>query len=171
MAAPPDGERFGREMLPHWDAAYSLARWIVRDATLADDVVQDAALRALSYFGSFRGGDARAWLMRIVRNVAYDAVAARRLAVPVPDEILDAIPDAAAGPEAGVAASESAAWLHRAVATLPDELRECLILRELEAFSYKEIAHITDVPIGTVMSRLWRARQILIGLGKQEAGS
>jgi RNA polymerase sigma-70 factor (ECF subfamily) len=171
MPSSTDGKRFGREVLPHLDAAYSLARWIVRDASLADDVVQDAVLRALGYFASFRGGNARAWLMRIVRNAAYDAVAARRGHGVPADGIADEVHDPAADPESSLAETEERAWLHRSVASLPADLRECLILRELEEFSYKEIAQIMDVPIGTVMSRLWRARQLLIGLGQQEAGS
>jgi RNA polymerase sigma-70 factor, ECF subfamily len=170
---PPslDGKRFGQEVLPHLNAAYSLARWIVRDASLADDVVQDAVLRALGYFSSFRGGNARAWLMRIVRNAAYDAVAARQAQAVPADRSADEVHDPAMGPEGALVEAEEKAWLHRAVGSLPADLRECLILRELEEFSYKEIAQITDVPIGTVMSRLWRARQLLIGLGQQEAGS
>ncbi len=160
---------FERAVLPHLDAAYNLARWLVGDATLAQDVVQDAVMRALSYFGSFRGGDARAWLLRIVRNTAYTALAARRRGGTAS---LDAVGrngeapalqvhDPADDPEAALARREDAAQLDRALAALPLELRECLVLRELQELSYKEIGHVTGVPVGTVMSRLWRARQAL----------
>ncbi len=161
---------FERVVLPHLDAAYNLARWLVGDATLAQDVVQDAVMRALSYFGSFRGGDARAWLLRIVRNTAYTALAARQRGGTAS---LDAmwrdgeatalqVHDPADDPEAALARSENVAQLDQALAALPLELRECLVLRELQELSYKEISHVTGVPIGTVMSRLWRARQLLM---------
>lgn len=161
---------FEQVMLPHLDAAYNLARWLVGDATLAQDVVQDAVMRALSYFGSFRGGDARAWLLRIVRNAAYTALAARKRGGTAS---LDAVRrdgevpalqvhDPADDPEAALVRSEGVAQLDRALAALPLELRECLVLRELQELSYKDISHVTGVPIGTVMSRLWRARQVLM---------
>lgn len=164
------GADFERVVLPHLDAAYNLARWLVDDATLAQDIVQDAVMRALGYFGSFRGGDARAWLLRIVRNTAYTALAARNRGGTAS---LDAVGrdgeatalqvhDPADDPEAALARSEGAAQLDRALAALPLELRECLVLRELQELSYKEISHVTGVPIGTVMSRLWRARQVLM---------
>ena len=156
---------FARLALPHLDAAYALARWLVRDRVAAEDVVQEAMLRALSYFASFRGGDARAWLLRIVRNAAYDRLARRREEPLGPGH--DALPDPAADPEAEFAAGEDRARLHAALATLPVELRECLVLRELEEMSYRDIARITEVPVGTVMSRLFRARQLLIGIGRK----
>lgn len=168
----PDAAEFERVVLPHLDAAHNLARWLVGDATLAEDVVQDAAVRALGYFGSYRGGDARAWLLRIVRNAAYGALASRRRGTAVS---LDAaapgsegegaalqVPDPAEGPEAALARREDLACLDQALAALPLELRECLVLRELEELSYKEVAHVTGVPVGTVMSRLWRARKALV---------
>ncbi len=168
----PGAAAFEDVVLPHLDAAYNLARWLVRDAALSEDVVQDALVRALGYYASYRGGDPRAWLLRIVRNVAYGALAARKRGRTVsldgagPDgdgpccalQVADPAPD----PEAVLAHSEGLACLDHALAALPLELRECLVLRELEELSYKEIGHVTGVPIGTVMSRLWRARRALM---------
>jgi RNA polymerase sigma-70 factor, ECF subfamily len=172
MTLPGPGD-FEQVVLPHLNAAYNLAHWLVGDATLAEDVVQDAALRALSYFGSYRGGDGRAWLLRIVRNAAYGALAARRRSgtASLDDAGLTGdgestamqVADSADDPEATLVRREGFARLDQALAALPAELRECLVLRELEELSYKEVAHITGVPIGTVMSRLWRARQALMG--------
>ncbi len=168
----PSATEFERVVLPHLDAAHNLARWLVGDAALAEDVVQDAALRALSYFGSYRGGDARAWLLRIVRNLAYTALAAQRRTGTTSLDTRPAeadgdnpalqVPDPADDPETKLARDEGFARLHEALAALPVELRECLVLRELEELSYKDVAHVTGVPIGTVMSRLWRARQTLM---------
>ncbi len=162
-------EAFARLALPHLDAAYALARWLVRDPALAEDVVQDAMLRALTYFASFRGDNPRAWLLRIVRNAAY-----ARLAVggDAQEEALDAegphAHRAAAGPdpEASLARREGVSQLHDALAALPVALRECLVLRELEEMSYRDIARITGVPVGTVMSRLFRGRQMLMQVGQ-----
>ena len=168
MTVPGTG--FDEVVLPHLDAAYNLARWLVRDPTLAQDVVQDAAVRALSYFGSYRGGDGRAWLLRIVRNAAYTALSARtREGAGSLDEARgDAepaalqVPDPAADPEMALVRVEDQGKLDRALSALPLELRECLVLRELEELSYKQIAQVTGLPIGTVMSRLWRARRGLM---------
>jgi RNA polymerase sigma-70 factor (ECF subfamily) len=160
---------FEQVALPHLDAAYNLARWLVRDPVLAEDVVQDAMLRALTYFRSFRGGSARAWLLQIVRNTAFTRLAELRGASvrevtldTGPDSVALAVPDPGEGPEAELAGRQATQALHRALAALPPDLRECLVLRELEECSYKEIARIVGVPIGTVMSRLWRARQALM---------
>lgn len=158
-------------MIPNLDAAYSLARWLVRDPVLAEDVVQDSVARGLSYFASFRGGDARAWLMRIVRNTAYTSLSARQKlqreqgsqTLADSDEALSAW-DAAPDPEQALLRKEQTEQLEKALAMLPAELRECLILKEVEELSYKEIAQVTGIPIGTVMSRLWRARQALMHL-------
>jgi RNA polymerase sigma-70 factor (ECF subfamily) len=163
---PPAGT-FEQIVLPHLDAAYNLARWLVRDPSLAEDVVQDAAVRALNYFSSYKGGDARSWLLRIVRNTAYTTMAACRQGVTasLDDDEHPAleIADTADDPEAALGRVQSVARLDEALAALPPELRECLVLHELEELSYKQVAHITGVPIGTVMSRLWRARRALIG--------
>jgi RNA polymerase sigma-70 factor (ECF subfamily) len=167
-------------VLPHLDAAYNLARWLVRDAHLADDVVQDSVLRAIAYFPSFRGGNARAWLLRIVRNTAYDALDRRRgaAATEVPldgaGEQEDAtnaiaeIADPGETPEAALENRQRLQSLDRALAALPPELRECLILREIEDLSYREIARVTSTPMGTVMSRLWRARRLLLAAQENE---
>ncbi|MBC9205395.1 sigma-70 family RNA polymerase sigma factor [Roseomonas aerophila] len=161
-AARPE---FEDVVLTHLDAAYGLARWLVRDPNLAEDVVQEAVLRGINYFASFRGEDGRAWLMRIVRNTAYTMLAARQQAGRIEagdsDAVLD-VPDPDDGPELALSRQDDAARLERALAALPIELRECLVLKEIEELSYKEIAHITGVPIGTVMSRLWRARRALM---------
>ena len=159
-SGPPD---FSQAVLPHLDAAHNLARWLVRDPALAEDVVQDATLRALSYFSTYRGGDPKAWLLRIVRNTAYTALAAARRTGT--DSLDDApalqVADRAPDPEEALTERQRADRLDAALAALPVELRECLVLRELEDLSYKDIAGITGVPIGTVMSRLWRARNAL----------
>ena len=152
---------YERVVLPHLDAAYNLARWMTRDAILAQDVVQDAALKALRHFASFRGGDPRAWFLQIVRNAALSALAGTQsAALGIAD--LHEREDPADSPEVALARLEDQAGLARALAALPLELRECLVLRELEELSYKHIAEIVQAPIGTVMSRLWRARQMLI---------
>lgn len=158
-------------VLPHLDAAYNVARWLVGDPVLAEDVVQDATVRALRYFGSFRGQNARAWLLQIVRNAAHEARATRlRHAAASLDDEQDqedgvsalVVADTADDPEVALERCEDHALLKDALAALPVDLRECLVLRELEELSYKEIAQVTNVPVGTVMSRLWRARQALM---------
>jgi RNA polymerase sigma factor (sigma-70 family) len=163
---------FDQIILPHLNAAYNLAHWLMRDPTQAEDVVQDAVLRALSYFNSYKGGDPRAWLLRIVRNSAYAVLASRRRGGMISlddsgltadgDPIAMEIADPSDDPEMTLSRSEGFDRLDQVLAALPAELRECLVLHELEELSYKEVAHITGVPIGTVMSRLWRARQALI---------
>ena len=162
---------FEQVMLPHLDAAYNLARRLVRDPSIAEDVVQDAYERACKYFAAFRGGSGRAWLLQIVRNAAYSTLKAqrRRMEVSLSSGMLAAdeagvdmdIPDLSPGPEAALARRQDLAALDDALNALPVALRECLILREVEELSYKEMARIMEVPIGTVMSRLSRARQAL----------
>lgn len=153
-------------VLPHLDAAANLARWLVGDATAAEDVVQTAVLRALTYFPGWRGENPRAWLLSIVRNAAYSWLAERRGGREVPFEDYGdeaaALPDPAPDPEMAAARVQALRHLDAALATLPAELRECLVLRELEEMSYRDIAHVTGVPIGTVMSRLWRGRRLLL---------
>jgi RNA polymerase sigma-70 factor (ECF subfamily) len=168
----PVAGNFEQLIMPHLDGAYNLARWLTNDGATAEDVVQDAVLRALTYFGSYKGGNPRAWFLRIVRNVAYSVHAAARRGgtTSLDDTGLTAegnpfameIADPADDPEVTLCRAEGFLRLDQALAALPAELRECLVLHELEEFSYEEVAHITDVPIGTVMSRLWRARQILM---------
>ena len=162
---------FEQVMLPHLDAAHNLARWLVRDPSLAEDVVQDAYERACRYFAAFHGGSGRAWLLQIVRNAAYAALTAKKQRMEVAlssglraadeDGVDTDIPDSSPGPEAALARRQDLAALDKALNALPVAWRECLILREVEALSYKEMARIMDVPVGTVMSRLSRARQAL----------
>lgn len=155
---------FAERILPHLDAAYNLARWLTRDAHDAEDVVQEACLRALRYMKSFEGGDARPWFLTIVRNAFYDWIARNRPAEVVQDDgaILDAVEDPAAiDPQCQAIRNAEMRGLADAVAALPLQFREALVLRELEGLSYKEIARVADVPVGTVMSRLARARALL----------
>lgn len=162
--APDPGrrERFNQVMLPHLDGAYSLARYLARDATAAEDIVQDAYLSAWRAFPAWRGGSARAWLFAIVRNGFLSGLPARRTAMTAPPEEAEALADQdQPSPEAAVLQGETVSLVRAAVAALPDPFRETLVLRELEELSYKEIADVTGVPIGTVMSRLARARQLL----------
>ena len=157
-------DRFERVMLPHLDAAYNLARWLVGSATDADDVVQEACLRALEFFDGFRGEDGRAWLLAILRNTCYDWLRKNRrsaqFATPVDD--LSWAVDSAPGPEEEQLRSADREMVRRGIECLPAEYREVLVLREFEGMSYKQIARVTDVPIGTVMSRLARARRQLV---------
>jgi len=147
--------------MPHLDAAYNLARYLMRNDYDADDAVQDACLRALRYFGGFRGGDGRVWLLKIVRNACYTRLRrgrSRELEAEFDDELSS--PDAeVANPETLVLRSADAGALTRALDQLPEEFREILVMREMEGLSYKEIADVTTLPIGTVMSRLARARK------------
>jgi RNA polymerase sigma-70 factor (ECF subfamily) len=151
---------FEQAVLPHLGAAYNLARWLTRNAHDADDVVQEAYLRAYQFFESFHGGDGRAWLLRIVRNTCYTWLERNRRREPqLP---LEETPHSTgSAPEAALQAEEDRELLRRALTQLPDEFREAIVLRELEGLSYKEIAAITGVPMGTVMSRLARARERL----------
>jgi RNA polymerase sigma-70 factor (ECF subfamily) len=156
--------RFDREVLPHLDAAYNLARWLAHDPHDAQDVVQDACVRALRYGGSLRGGNGRAWFLTIVRNAFYDWVARNRPVEVVRDgeDLLDALADpGAADPEASAIRTAESRALARALAELPLQYREVIVLRELEDMAYKEIASVVGVPIGTVMSRLARGRAML----------
>ncbi len=167
----PANAAFARIALPHLDAAYNLARWLVRDPAAAEDVVQDAMVRALDYFASFRGENPRAWLLRIVRNVALTRLEqggrVRMEALETePGGAHENLADAAPDPEAVTAHSEDMSQLEQMLNSLPADLRECLVLREIEEMSYRDIARITGVPVGTVMSRLFRARERLLKLGQ-----
>ena len=151
------------QLLNHLDAAYNLARWLTRNEHDAEDVVQDAYLRAIRHFGGFQGGDGRAWLLTIVRNRCYDSMRhknVREQTLPFDEELHDTRP-AAADPEVSLLQNERTELLRQALAELPPDLREVLVLRELEELSYREIANIAGVPIGTVMSRLSRGRKRL----------
>jgi RNA polymerase sigma-70 factor (ECF subfamily) len=163
-------ESFEAAILPQLDAAHNLARWLMRDAGAAEDVLQETMLRALTYFPSFRGGNPRAWLLQIVRNTAYDALKLDRTTRFVPlagssedDDITGIdLPSGEDDPETTLIKSRDLRRLQELIGGLPIELRETLVLRELEELSYKDIAEVTQAPIGTVMSRLWRARRALL---------
>lgn len=157
---------FAAVALPHLDAAFNLARWLTGSRADAEDVVQEAMVRALTYFPSYRGGSGRAWILQIVRNTAYGALAARRGERHVRQDVeaaaqIESIPDLADDPEKAVILSDDLGRMDALIEGLPLELRETLVLRELEELSYREIAEITAAPLGTVMSRLWRARRLL----------
>ena len=157
--------RFESLALPHLDAAYNLARWLTRNDHDAQDVVQEACLRAMRYFGSFRGEQARPWLLQIVRHTCYAWLRENR-----PVEMVALDEDDAAWSEAAPASEEppaialrnaDRALINQAIAALPIAYREVLVLRDLEDLSYKDIARIADLPIGTVMSRLARSRALM----------
>ena len=157
-------------MLPHMDAAFSLARYLSRDADAAEDIVQTAFLRAFRAFGSFRGDSAKAWLLAIVRNACRDWMRERQLGLARADLDMIGMTDAGAEPvdfdtpDEILARRQDAEMTHAAIEALPEPFREALVLREFEELSYREIATISGVPIGTVMSRLARARQMLADL-------
>jgi RNA polymerase sigma-70 factor (ECF subfamily) len=163
VATPPGRETFEQAILPHLDAALTLARWLLRGAQDAEDVVQEAVMRALTYYGSFRGDNPRAWLLQIVRNAAFASLKLNRgLALAVQDGGVPVeIADPGEGPERRLMTQESRRAVADVITALPPDLREVVILREVEEMSYKDIARIVDAPVGTVMSRLWRARRLL----------
>jgi RNA polymerase sigma-70 factor (ECF subfamily) len=155
---------YEQKVLPHLDAAYNLARWLAGNDHDAQDVAQEASLRAFKFFGGFHGENARAWLLSIVRNTFYTWLRKNRpkeKLVEIDDETL-AIEDESAGAESASPPFADADAVRRVIAELPVEFREIVILREMEGFSYKEIADLAEVPMGTVMSRLARARKLLL---------
>jgi RNA polymerase sigma-70 factor (ECF subfamily) len=169
-------QRFERLVLPHLDAAYNFARWLTRDHQRAQDVVQEAMTRALRFFAGLRGENARPWLLTIVRNTYVDALKEslrEELRADLDDELTSAQPAAAAAldPSILVERKWDAERLARAMERLPVQFREVLVLRELEDLSYKEIAGIAKVPIGTVMSRLSRARRLLAEVYSLQEGT
>jgi RNA polymerase sigma-70 factor (ECF subfamily) len=154
--------RFEEMIMPHLDSAFNLARWLTRNEHDAQDIVQEAFLRAYKFFGGFRGGNSRSWLLSIIRNTAYTWLRKNRKQELTTFEVeTHDIEDVAANPEVLLLQNADRADLLRAVEQLPVEFREALVLRELEGMSYKEIAELADVPLGTVMSRLARARKLL----------
>jgi RNA polymerase sigma-70 factor (ECF subfamily) len=156
-----DQLRFEQLVLPHLDAAFNLARWLLRRREDAEDVAQEAMLRAWRFFLGFHGGDARAWLLQIVRNTCYTWLEKNRpmeLSVEFDEELHL---ENCATPETMAIAGDERECLTRALETLPPRFREVIVLRELEGYSYKEIATIASIPIGTVMSSLSRARRHL----------
>ena len=147
--------------MPHFDAAFNLARWLLRDKQNAEDVTQEAILRAFRFFGNFRAGDARAWLLQIVRNCCYTWLQKNRPAEDFAELDEESTPSGGLSPEAQALAIHDRERVRRALESLPASFREIFVLRELEGCSYKEISAITSRPIGTVMSGLARARQQL----------
>ena len=158
------GLNFDDVVLPHLDAAYRLARWLMRNEHDAEDVVQEASLRALRYFRTFTGGSGRAWFLRIVRNTSAGG---RGRGFRAPTEPFDEVQHSSArptsDPEALLLHTDDVALVKRAMSNLPSRFHELLVLRELEGLSYREVADVIGIPIGTVMSGLSRARQALRG--------
>ena len=165
-----DNARFRKIVMPHINEAYRLAHWLTGNRTDAEDVVQDASLRAFRAIRDFAGGSARSWLLSIVRNTAYSWLRKNRPTTVVTVEDLEAVelqhanPGDPAGetPEAALIEKADAEQIRGAIAALPSPFRETLVLRDIEGLDYREIAEATEVPIGTVMSRLARARRRLI---------
>lgn len=158
---PPPPSAFDRVVVPHLDAAYNLARWLTRNESDAEDVVQEASLRALRFFGGFHGGNARAWLLAIVRNACYDWLRRNRpseASASFDEELHSSAVDEDPTPEDLLMEQAGRHRLHEALDALPLAWREVLVLRELEGLSYKEIAEVAGIKMGTVMSRLARAR-------------
>jgi RNA polymerase sigma-70 factor (ECF subfamily) len=158
----PKRERFEQTVLPHLDAAYNLARWLTRNDQDAQDVTQEACLRAFRFFDGYQGGNMRAWFLTIVRNTCYTWLHQNR-APGGSDEVFDeeihsTDESSGASPEIQALAGADKETLRRALEELPEVFREVLVLRELEGMSYKEIADVSSVSLGTVMSRLARAR-------------
>lgn len=172
MHHPSKRAQFEQTVLPHLDAAYNLARWLLRNDADADDVTQEACVRAYRFFDSFHGGSAKTWLLTIVRNACYTWLKQHRaekstmpfdeqLHSPNGNDLPDGNTPFSAGPEALFLQDADRLLLQQCLEKLPLEYRETVILRELEGLSYKEISAVMDVPIGTVMSRLARGRGLL----------
>ena len=161
-AAPGMDESYDTVVVPHLDAAYRLARWLMRDEHDAEDVVQEASLRALRYFRTFVGGDGRAWFLRIVRNTCYGW---RRHGYQPATDPFDEEQHSSTGtprdPETLLLQTDDAMSIARALSSLPDHFHQLLVLRELEGLSYRELSEVIGIPMGTVMSRLSRARDAL----------
>jgi RNA polymerase sigma-70 factor (ECF subfamily) len=162
----PDESSFESQVLPHVAAGYNFARWMLRDPHAAEDALHDAVLRALKYFSGMHGENPRAWFLSITRRCCLDTLARRRSATVDAGSFEEAFdPDEqtsdGAGPEELAILQDRATSLMAAIESLPPVYREVIVLRELDELSYKEIAHIADIPIGTVMSRLARARLLL----------
>jgi RNA polymerase sigma-70 factor (ECF subfamily) len=161
--ASSETDRFEALIIPHLDAAYTLARYVLRDEHDAQDAVQDAALRAFRYFSTYRDGDPRAWFLAIVRNCCH-TLRRRNPAIPLNDSLVEEMSQSLYEPtetdSLAIEKSQQAA-ITRAVQNLPVEFREVIVLREVQELSYAEISEVTGVPIGTVMSRLSRARKRL----------
>ena len=162
----PDADQlagFEQNILPHLDDAYNLARWLTRQEQDANDVVQESFLRAYQFFDSFQGGNSRPWLLSIVRNTCYTWLQRNKAQEPAIsfDEEIHSGGRTSVSPETQSLVREERELLQQAIEQLPPEFREAIVLRDLEGLSYKEIAEITGIPLGTVMSRLARARDQL----------
>lgn len=161
--APALGENFDAVVVPHLNAAYRLARWLMRDEHDAEDAVQEASLRAFRYFHTFGGGDGRAWFLRIVRNTCYGWRRQCFEATDSFDEEQHSVAGLQSDPETLLLQTDDATSIARAMSSLPDPFHQLLVLREIEGLSYRDLAEAAGIPIGTVMSRLSRARQALRG--------
>ena len=160
VTAPALGESFDEVVLPHLDVGYRLARWLMRNEHDAEDVLQEASLRAFRYFRTFTGGNGRAWFLTIVRNTCSGWRGRQYDAVTDPfDEEHHHSARSASDPEMALLQTADATLIARAMRTLPDHYHQLLVLRELEGLSYRELADVIGIPIGTVMSRLARARE------------
>ena len=177
-AANEDQARFRTVVLPHLADAYALARWLTGNSSDAEDVVQEASLRAFRGIGGFAGGNARAWLLTITRNAAFTWLAKNRSPAVIGVDDLEEVERREMArelpmdknPEAELIAKTDAQKLEAAIAQLPVPFREALVLRDVQGLDYREIAQVTKVPIGTVMSRLARARSRLIAsIGEQHS--
>jgi RNA polymerase sigma factor (sigma-70 family) len=180
LSPDDDRKRFETIVVPHLADAYALARWLIRNRADAEDVVQEASIRAFRAIDRFSGSSGRAWLLTIVRNTAFTWLKEKRAKALVSiDELNEgerlavdtgSQSQGSTSPEAEMIAAANADELERHIAALPTDFREVLVLRDLRGLDYREIARITGTPIGTVMSRLARARQRLIGQMKQNGG-
>jgi len=171
FAMKRDHEGFEDTFLPHFDAAYNLARWLTRDPSDAEDVVQEAFLRAFKFFDGFHGGDSKAWILRIVRNTCYSWLhknRPREVVYVLDDDIWD---NKNGSPETKLIKNVERQLLRRGIEDLPALFKEVIVLRDMEGLSYKEIAAVIELPVGTVMSRLARGRERLRkALGAQATG-
>ena len=166
---PVLGESFDDVVLPHLDVAYRLARWLMRNEQDAQDVVQEASLRAFRYFRTFTGGDGRAWFLRIVRNTCSGWRGRRFEALTDPfDERQHVSGRPTSDPETLLLQTDDASLIARAMRNLPNRFHQLLVLRELEGLSYRELSDVMGIPMGTVMSSLSRARQALRGALENE---
>jgi RNA polymerase sigma-70 factor, ECF subfamily len=162
LAVPLPGQSYDDVVLPHLDAAYRLARWLLRNQHDAEDAVQEASLKALRYFRTFTGGNGRAWFLRIVRNTCSKRFSSRfQSSTDSFDEEHHSNFRPAADPETLLIHTADVTMIERAMSALPERFRELLVMRELEELSYRELADVLNIPIGTVMSRLSRSRRAL----------
>ncbi len=171
LTQPSANERFASVVMPHLDDAYALARWLTGNGADAEDIVQEACLRALRGLDQYSGGNARAWILAITRNTAFTWMARNRPKALLVTEDIEALApaDGAPTPEEALIEKADAAAIERAIGALPPPFKVTLVLRDINGLSYREIAEITGVPLGTIMSRLARARGLLMAaLGSQQ---